>query len=313
MGSFIRPNIAVSRCLGFAATRYNGQSVNNEWVELLKQFVDYSDICPEVEIGLGIPREPLRLVKKENSIIFFQPATGYDYTEQILSYTRKKTDQLKKIDGFILKERSPSCGISGVPIYSESPRAHIIAKTTGFFASGVLDKFQNIAVESDGRLSNLLVREHFYTRIFAHAELKSITTNPTRNKLISFHSAYRLILMGYNQKILRVMGTLVANSKNRPIHEVMNEYEVLMAAAMNKPPNVSSMINVLQHAIGYFKDRLSTEEKKYFLELIESYRKKRITLNVPRTHIQQLSVKFNEEFLLRQKFFNPFPIELTAI
>ncbi len=109
------------------------------------------------------------------------------------------------------------------------------------------------------------------------------------------------------------MGTLVANSKNRPIHEVMNEYEVLMAAAMNKPPNVSSMINVLQHAIGYFKDRLSTEEKKYFLELIESYRKKRITLNVPRTHIQQLSVKFNEEFLLRQKFFNPFPIELTAI
>jgi uncharacterized protein YbbK (DUF523 family) len=175
MREFSKPILIVSKCLGFAHCRYDGLIVNDDFVDKLKGYVEFKPICAEVEIGLGIPRDPVRIVNINGKNRLIQPSTGRDLTDDMQNFTNSFLDSVGEVDGFILKSRSPSCGLKDVKIYSDKGDNVVIEKGSGFFGGAVLQKFPYLAVEDEARLSNFRIREHFLTQIYTFANFRRIT------------------------------------------------------------------------------------------------------------------------------------------
>jgi len=158
-----RPRVVVSKCLGFAACRYNGLTIPDDFVQQLGPWVDYLTVCAEVQIGLGVPRQPVRIVSMAGEERLLQPGTGADVTEAMRGFAESYLDQLPAVDGFILKSRSPSCGIKDVRIYMGPDKGAAAQIGAGMFARAVLQRFAGLAIEDEGRLRNARIREHFLT------------------------------------------------------------------------------------------------------------------------------------------------------
>jgi uncharacterized protein YbgA (DUF1722 family)/uncharacterized protein YbbK (DUF523 family) len=312
MSIFPKPTVVISRCLEFDRCRYNGQVIPDTFVRSLKDFVDFQPVCPEVSIGLGIPRDPIRIVSEGDKKILYQPATGRDITSEMERFTKEYLNSLKEVDGFILKHGSPSCGLKNVKVYSGREQVTRTFKNSGFFGGKVLEVFPGFAIEDEGRLKNFTIREHFLTSIFALARFRKIRRGSIQ-QLIDFHTKNKLLLMAYSQTRMRAMGRIVANREGIDIGTLISRYEDELRNALNRPPPFTSMINVLQHALGGFSDDLSKEEKRFFLNSIEEYRDERIPLNTLLYILKTWSIRFNNQYLLSQIFMEPYPRELVSI
>jgi len=223
VNNFYRPRIIVSKCLEFESCRYNGQMIPDEFVSKLKKNVDFIPVCPEVEIGLGVPRNPIRIVNTDGKNILYQPATGMDVTKKMEKFISGFIAHTGSVDGFILKHISPSCGISDVKIYSGMNNNSKFSNGPGFFGEAVLENYKNTAVENEERLKNFSIREHFLTRIFASARFQEMKQKKSMNELVTFHTHQKLLLMGYNQSKMRELGRIIANKEKADITAVMNE------------------------------------------------------------------------------------------
>jgi uncharacterized protein YbbK (DUF523 family) len=172
MPTFAKPRVVVSQCLGFAACRYNGARLADEFVARLKAHVDFRPVCPEMAIGLGCPRDPIRVVKTPAGSRLVQPATGRDVTDAMREFAARFLDGVGEVDGFILKARSPSCGIKDVKVYARADSAAPVAVGRGFFGGAVLERFAGAAIEDEGRLNRPLLGKRFLTKLFARAALR---------------------------------------------------------------------------------------------------------------------------------------------
>ncbi len=313
MNNFPKPNIVVSKCLGFDKCRYNADTVLDYVVDRLKPYVNYTTICPEVEIGLGIPREPIRIVSEKNRLYLYQPATKKDITDKMVSFVDKYLNSLSEIDGFILKYRSPSCGINSVKIYNSfNPDARPVAGA-GFFGGEVIKRFGGLAIEDEGRLKNFTIREYFFTKLFTLTQFRLVKKTRQIKELVRFHTVNKLLFMAHNQTKLRELGNIVAGYDKHNIDTVLDKYELSMHELLAKPPTFKSWINVLTHAFSGVTENLGKEERKLFLNLIEEYRDERIPLSVLAKLMLSWAVRFTNEYLLNQTFLNPFPKELIEI
>ncbi len=313
MKNFPKPNVVVSKCLGFAKCRYNGDMVIDYVVEQLKPYVNYIPVCPEVEIGLGVPREPIRVVSYKGKLHLYQPTTQRDVTQEMVSFVDKYLNTLTDIDGFILKYRSPSCGINSVKVYhSFNPDARSFPGA-GFFGGEVIKRFSGLAIEDEGRLKNFTIREYFFTKLFILAQFRYTKKLKQMKELVRFHTVNKLLFMAHSQVKLRELGKIVANQSKMKIDAVLGAYEKTLYELFKKPPSFSAWINVLMHAFGGISDGLSKSERKFFLDLIEEYRDERIPLSVLTKIIQSWAVRFNNQYLLEQTFLNPFPKKLVEI
>ncbi|MEP0828957.1 MAG: DUF1722 domain-containing protein, partial [bacterium] len=245
---FSRPRVVVSKCLGFEAVRYNGAIIPCEFVDRLRGTVDFFPVCPEMEIGLGTPRDPIHIARRGNKDILIQPATGRDLTESMNRFSEKFLRSLTDVDGFILKSRSPSCGIKEVKIHSNKEKSPAVGKGPGFFGGKVLDSYPGLAIEDEGRLLNLKIREHFLTRIFAFAAFREIRKSGSMGQLVQFQAQNKLLLMSYSQKEMRLLGKIVANHEKQPFEKVATEYALHLQMALLKPSRDSNNINTLMHA-----------------------------------------------------------------
>ena len=308
---FARPRLFASRCLGFAACRWNGVTIPDKFIESLKPYVDFVTNCPESEIGLGVPRDPIRIVSQNRVQHLMQPATGRDITSQMTDFSNNLLDSLKDIDGFILKDRSPSCGISGVKVYPRMEPSSSIATDSGFFGREVLKRFSHLPVESEARLTNFRIREHFLARIFTIARFRQ--TERRMKDLVRFHSENKLLLMAYNQKEMAAMGKVTANHEQKSPEEVFSDYEKHLHNAFQRIARYLSNVNILMHALGYFKEKLSAAEKAFFLKILGDYRSQKIPLSVPCALLKSYVVRFNEKYLASQTFFDPYPASLVQI
>lgn len=313
MRKFEKPILVVSKCLGFAHCRYNGLIINDDFVNSLKDHVEFRPVCAEVEIGLGIPRDPIRVVNVNGESRLIQPATGRDLTETMQNFTNSHLDSIANVDGFILKSRSPSCGIKDVKIYSNKGDNMVLGRGSGFFGGAVLERFSHLAVEDEGRLSNFRIREHFLTQIYTFASFRKIKAENTIGALVRFHSQNKLVFMAYNQKEMRELGRIVANGNKRGMAEVMGDYETHLHQAFKNAPRYGSNINVLMHGLGYFSDSLSHEEKAFFLDSLEKYRTKKAPLSVPLAILRSFIIRFKEDYLMQQTYFEPYPERLVEI
>lgn len=307
----VQPVVVVSKCLGFARCRYNGISIDDDFVSHLKPYVQYRPVCPEVEIGLGVPRDPIRIVRKKNTDRLMQPATGRDHTDKMVDFSASFLGSLTGVDGFILKSRSPSCGIKDVKIFATTDKSPAIGKDAGFFGRTVMERFPHLPIEDEGRIRNFRIREHFLTKLFTFTRFR--TLERTMRALVDFHSAHKLMLMAYHQGELRNCGRIVANQEKLPVQDVFSQYGEHLHKAFASVPRYTSNINVLMHALGYFKKDLSAKEKRFFLTSLERYRTGKIPLSVNLGIVRSWIVRFNERYLEQQIFFEPYPEGLVEI
>ncbi len=311
-----RPRVVVSKCLGFEACRFNGEKLHDRFLEVLQPHAEYVFVCPEVEIGLGTPRKPIRLVsekRQEDELRLLQPATGRDLTGKMRAFSQEFLDSLEGIDGFVLKSASPTCAIKDAKFYSGQEKSPAFRRGAGVFGRAVLERFPHAAVEDEGRLTNLLLREHFLSRIFTFARFRGLAARPSRAGLVRFQTIHKLLLMAYNQKEMREMGRLVANPERRPLAELLTEYREHLSRAMARAPRFTSHVNVLMHAFGYVSSELGKAEKAFFLELLEKYRSHQVPAVTLSSVLRSWLIRFQTDYVLDQVYFAPFPEELVTL
>jgi len=312
--NFGRPKVVASKCLGFDRCRYNGETINSPIVERLKEYVDFIPFCLEVDIGLGVPRDPIRLVLTGDDTRLVQPSTGRDVTELALSSAEKFLSSLEGVDGLILKSRSPSCGIKDVKLFPPGEKvAALSASERGFFAKEAIKRYGHLAIEDEARLLNLRVGQHFLTKLFTLAEFRSVSEEGDQHGLMDFQARHKLLLMYYNQREMREMGKIIANKGRLDMAQVLDSYAVHLSHALSRPPRCNSATNVLMHAMGYFSDKLGAGEKKAFLAELDLYTKGKVPLTVPLGILNMWIVRFDEEYLEHQSFFLPFPEEFIEM
>lgn len=314
MSAFPLPVVIVSKCLGFAACRYNGECLPDVFVERMKPYVEFRPVCPEMEIGLGVPREPIRVILLNNELRLIQPSTGLDVTDKMRQFTNSFLTGVADADGFVLKSRSPSCGINSVKVYPGLGKVGAVSqKGKGFFGGVVPERLPLTPLEDEGRLLNFGIREHFLTRLFALARFREIIRKPSMKKLVEFHSNNKLLLMANHQTEMRMLGKIVANHEKKPLEDVVAEYDAHLRMALASPSRYTANINVLMHAFGYFSKQITSREKSYFLKILEDYRAAKVPLSVPISLISSWIVRFEQSYLAPQTFFEPYPAELMEI
>jgi uncharacterized protein YbgA (DUF1722 family)/uncharacterized protein YbbK (DUF523 family) len=304
--------IGVSACLLGENVRFDGGHKRDAFlVETFGRYVEWVAVCPEVELGLGTPRETLRLVRLGEDVRMVMPKTGADHTEAMRAYAERRVAALETEDlcGYILKKDSPSCGMERVRVFD----AHgVPAKSgRGLFAEALLRRFPHLPVEEEGRLSDPHLRENFIERVFAYRRLSSLFAGRWKlGELVAFHTAHKLLLLAHSPKSYQALGRLVAGAKALPRAALRERYEAGFMDALRVMATARRQANVLEHIVGYFRQALDDASRRELLSLIDDYRKGLVPLIVPITLVRHYVRRFQVEYLRGQVYLEPHPKEL---
>ena len=304
--------IGISACLLGQPVRYNGGHKHSSLcTEILGRHFEFIGICPEQAIGLGTPRQPIRLVGDPA-----QPqARGtvdrqLDVSAELTAFGEQVATQLDDVSGYILMQKSPSCGMERVKVYQDNgyPAA---GGGRGLFAAALMRARPDLPVEEDGRLNDPVLRENFITRVFVHADWQQLLrAGLTRQALICFHERYKYQLMASHREHYQLLGRAVAQSADTPLAEFAPAYFSQLMAALKNPASRGSHSNVLQHLAGYLKRALSPPEKQELQQLIEQYRVGTVPLVVPMTLIKHHFRRHPDDYIARQSYLRPHPEDL---
>ena len=307
-----RVRIGISSCLLGEEVRYDGGHKLDRFLrDTLGRYADYVPVCPEVEMGLPVPREAMRLVGKADSPRLLTNKTGVDHTEGMKKWARGKLGELAKegLCGFIFKSRSPSSGMRGVKVYTAAGMPG--ATSSGIFARAFMDRFPLLPVEDEGRLHDAGLRENFIERVFVFSRWRALAESGWKMRdLVDFHSRHKYLVMAHSPVHLRTLGRLVAAGKGMKRGELLDAYQENLMAGLKLMATVKKNTSVLQHILGYFKKHLSADEKQEVLEVIEEYHRELVPLVVPVTLLRHFVRKYDEPYLREQYYLHPHPAEL---
>ena len=308
-----KPIIGVSSCLLGHEVRYDGGHKQNYCVavELGKHFT-YQAFCPEVAIGLGIPRPPIRLINlgdKPTAVKASDPTA--DYTDELANYGRKTIRELNLLSGFILKKDSPSCGMGGVRVYTEKAEAVSAEPGAGIFARTIMEADPTLPVEEEGRLIDSNFRENFIVRVFTRFRwLMLMLDGPSPASLVNFHSRHKFLLQAHNEAGFRDMGHLVAEAGKGNIEQVASDYFELAMQTLKHRSTRGSHSNVLMHIMGFLKNELDRLDKEDLLAVIDDYREGFVPLIVPITLLNHFLRQHPCRYIEQQYYLEPHPKEL---
>jgi len=304
--------IGISSCLLGKKVRFDAGHKHDRYItDLLGRFVEFVPVCPEIEVGMGVPREAVRLVGDLLSPRMVGTRTGEDWTDRMTAYSQKRVGKRDLVDlsGFILKNRSPSCGMERVKLYLSPDKVE--RKGVGLFAAALMQRFPDLPIEEEGRLSDADLRENFIERVFAYHRLHQLFAGPfARKTVISFHADHKLMLMAHSPEYYRRLGQLVARVSQFRSADFRSEYRRLFMRALKYQATTKKNTNVLQHIAGYLKKQLSAAEKKDVQETIEDYHRSLVPLVVPITLLKHFVSKYDIEYIQNQYYLNPHPKEL---
>ncbi|MCX8111098.1 MAG: DUF523 and DUF1722 domain-containing protein [Syntrophorhabdaceae bacterium] len=303
--------VGISRCLLGEKVRYDGGHQHDRYLtDTLGRYFDYVPVCPEVEYGLPVPREAMRLVGSPEDPRLLTIKTGIDHTDGMKRWADTRLKELEKegLCGFIFKSKSPSSGMQGVKVYSSGGMP--VKKGTGIFAGAFMRHFPLLPVEDDGRLNDPVIRENFIERIFVYKRWQGFIERGGEHKdLVAFHTDHKYLIMSHSPKHLTELGRIVADSRVKN-HERNSIYVKTMMDGLKFTATRRKNTNCLHHIMGYFKKDLTGDEKQELLEVIEDYHKGIIPLIVPITLIKHYVRKYDKPYLKRQAYLNPHPMEL---
>ncbi|RJP47891.1 MAG: DUF1722 domain-containing protein [Desulfobacteraceae bacterium] len=304
--------IGISACLLGENVRYNGgHKLDRFLTDTLGQYVLYVPVCPEAECGLGIPRETMRLVGELKNPRLVTTKTNIDHTQRMTDWAQKRLKDLEKenLCGFIFKSDSPSSGMERVKVYNESGMPE--KKGVGIFAKAFMNHFPRVPVEEEGRLHDPKLRENFIESIFTLQRWRHmLEAKPKLKDLVDFHTRNKMLILSHNPAVYSKMGKLVAGASKMSIPEACDQYEQLLQEALRLKTTAKKNINVLQHAMGYFKKDLSPDEKTELLDIINAYRDGHVPLIVPITLLNHYVRKYRQPYLALQTYLNPHPVAL---
>ena len=304
--------LGISACLLGEKVRYDGGHKQDRFLnDTLGRYVDLVPVCPEVECGLGVPREAMRLTGAPEAPRLLTIRTRKDLTEQMLGWARKRVEELaqENLSGFIFKSRSPSSGMARVKVYDAQG---VPAKRgAGLFAAAFMARFPLLPVEDEGRLHDPRIRENFVARVFTLGRWQEMLAKKwTLADFINFHTRHKLLLLAHSPGHYRLMGKLVARAKEIPPRELTARYQEMLLEALKLQATPKKQANVLQHILGYFKKALSADEKQELLELIDAFRQDELPLLGPLTLINHYVRKYGQPYLQEQYYLHPHPLEL---
>ncbi|MBM4403425.1 MAG: DUF1722 domain-containing protein [Candidatus Cloacimonetes bacterium] len=306
--------LGISSCLLGNNVRYDGQDkLDRRLADELGAYAQFIPVCPEAELGLGIPREAMRLVGKVENPRLVTINTGIDLTERMQAYCDKRVAELaeESLCGFIFKSKSPSSGMEGVKVYPEGGGAP--AKTgVGLFARTFMNAFPLLPVEEENRLHDPILRENFVERIFVMQRWNELAGKPVgTGDIVDFHTRHKLLLMAHSPERCRALGIMVAQVKQYKAEDFKAEYIRQMMEALRKTATRRKHQNVMLHILGYIKKDLSAWEKQELISIIDNYRSELYPLIIPLTLINHYVKKYNQQFLSDQYYLNPHPMELN--
>ena len=305
--AFPKPFVVMSKCLEFEACRYNGERISASFIERLVPHVRFRPVCPEVEIGLGTPREPIRIYLRGERKALYQPATRRHLTGKMTTFSKRFLEGLEEVDGFILKAKSPSCAITDARIFPSPASGEHAAQGPGLFAGAALEAFGSLAFVDEAGLNDRQVRSVFLTRIFALAAFREAAKSGRAERLTRYHAENKLLFMAYHQETMREMGRIAANHKKREWGEVLSTYEDALLRLLARTPGQASWVNALTHAMGHLSEKISKSDKARFLDVLEEYREGKIPLSEPIKTLREWTARFGSEYLATQTIFEPYP------
>ena len=301
--------IGISACLLGEAVRFDGGHKRDAFLtEGFGRFVEWVPVCPEVECGLGTPRESMRLVGTEDGVRLLTVRSAIDLTSRMVGFARARVAQLTSADlcGYVLKKDSPSCGLERVKIYTSSGNATRTGR--GVFAAAILKRFPDLPIEEEGRLSDPRLRENFVERVFGYWRLRGLfATRWTVGSLVLFHTAHKLILMAHSPEIYRELGRLVANARSVPRSQLELRYTKAFMAALATQASPGRHANVLEHMAGYFTRRLDGKSRQELSDVIGDFRRGLVPLIVPITLVRHHVRVHSEAYLAEQIYLDPYP------
>jgi len=307
-----RIRVGISSCLLGKKVRYDGGHKQDPFVtDLLGLHFTWVPVCPEVEAGMGIPREAVRLVGDVDRPRMIGSETGRDYTRAMESFSRARSRALAglHLSGYVLKARSPSCGMGRVKLYRTSGPGK---QTRGIFARQLLERMPHLPVEEEGRLHDPILRENFVERVFCYRRWQDFSENGlTRGGLAAFHAAHKYILLAHSPAHTAEIGRLVARAKELAPAWLAKRYAALFFGALARRATRRHHANVLLHMAGFLKKVLAAPEKAELREAIEDYRTGTTPLVVPVTLIRHYARRHGVGYLRSQFYLNPHPKELA--
>jgi uncharacterized protein YbgA (DUF1722 family)/uncharacterized protein YbbK (DUF523 family) len=306
--------LGISACLLGESVRFDGGHKLDRFItDTLGKYVEFVPVCPEVECGLGVPREAMRLVGDPAAPRLMTVRTKVDLTERMVAWARKRVQELEQenLCGFIFKSKSPSSGMERVKVYSDPPQGSPVTRGVGLFARAFMEHFPLLPVEDEGRLHDPVLRENFIERLFVGQRWRELlTARPTLGGLVAFHTRHKLLILSHSTRHYRELGKLVARAKELPVQELYEHYQSQLMEALRLKTTPKKNTNVLHHLMGYFKKDLSPDEKQELLEIIDYYHQGYVPLVVPVTLINHYVRKYHQPYLQEQFYLHPHPVEL---
>lgn len=306
-----RIKLGISSCLLGEKVRYDGTHQRDTYiVDTLGKYVDWIPVCPEVEYGLTVPREAMRLMGTPGSARLVTRKTGVDHTEGMQKWVAQKLGELERepLCGFIFKARSPSSGLYGVKVYG--PSGSVSKSGMGIFGGAFVKRFPLIPAEDDGRLHDPALRENFIERVFVYDRWRDFMLRPSTAGLVDFHTGHKLLVMAHSTEHYTRLGRLVATAGKRAPHDLYSEYVSSLMEGLKLIATARKNTNVLHHITGYFREKVSSEEKQELLELIGDYHGGLVPLIAPIVLINHYVRLLREPYLEKQFYLNPHPMEL---
>ncbi len=305
-----RPVIAVSSCLLGQQVRFDGGHKRDSWITgSLGEYFDYRPICPEVAIGLGIPRPPIHLTgDPESPRAVGAKDPDLDVTYQLTAFARQTAAGLQDISGYIFKSKSPSCGMERVKLYGRHGGQK---KTVGIHARLIMQALPNLPVEEEGRLNDPVLRENFVSRVLVYRRWQDLLEQGLSARgLVEFHAAHKYLVMAHNQAANKRLGGLLSDLKGKRLPGIAQQYIGELMAALKRRCNRDRHVNVLQHIMGYLKKALDGEDKQELLEAIEAYRRKEVPLIVPIFLLRHHFRHHPDPYMDNQWYLDPHPASL---
>jgi uncharacterized protein YbgA (DUF1722 family)/uncharacterized protein YbbK (DUF523 family) len=312
-----RLKIGISSCLLGQEVRFDGGHKRDPFLtDTLGAQVEWVPVCPEVEMGLGTPREPVRLVRSAEAGGGFRMVTtrtGVDHTDGMNRWAARRLEELARDEpdlcGYVLKKDSPSCGMERVKTYGAGGMPERNGR--GLFASALLRRFPTLPVEDEGRLNDPRLRENFIERVFAFRRLKDLfQPGWSMGALVKFHTAHKMALLAHSTTRYNELGRLVARGRVMTKRELRAEYETAFMTTLAIVATTRRHTNVLTHMMGHLKRQLDPESKSELVQSIEEYRQGLVPLVVPLTLLRHYVRVHRIEYLAGQTYLEPHPREL---
>jgi uncharacterized protein YbgA (DUF1722 family)/uncharacterized protein YbbK (DUF523 family) len=308
-----RPRVGISLCLLGEEVRHDGGHKHDRYATgVLGQHFQWVPVCPEVEVGMGTPREPVNLLRTDDGVIMRGIRSGKDWTEQMQTYSRQRVEALREADlhGFILKKDSPTCGMERVRLYDKN---NVPSRDgVGLFAQALMDQIPNLPLEEEGRLNDKPLRENFITRVYAYHRWRTLLQGEVSpHALVEFHTGHKMLLLAHSPQLYTELGRLVAQAGTLPLDELLDSYESMFMRALAKPASPGRQVNALQHLMGYLKEDVSADDKAELNDVIQEYREGIVPLIVPLTLLRHHLRQIDDPWVAKQVYLQPYPRELA--